>query len=299
MSGSESAGPGPEPDQHRPRLPDGDRASIGPPAVELVGVSAGYDGRTALDDVTVTVDAGRLVAIFGPNGGGKTTMLKIVAGLLRPWAGAVTVLGAAPGRTAHRVAYVPQAELVDWGFPVSVWDVVMMGRYPRLGPLGRPGAADRDAVQDALAKVGMESNARTQIGSLSGGQRRRAFLARALASKPDLYLLDEPVTGVDARTQEDLMGVLEREAQLGKTVLATTHDLAAAAQHFDRVIAVNRRLIASGPASLVLDRDVLARTYGGHILVLGGQTVLLDDAHHHDSEAPGERPHFHDSDGAH
>ena len=109
----------------------------------------------------------------------------------------------------------------------------------------------------------------------------------------------EPVTGVDARTQEDLMGVLEREAQLGKTVLATTHDLAAAAQHFDRVIAVNRRLIASGPASLVLDSDVLARTYGGHLLVLGGQTVLLDDAHHHDSEAPGERPHFHDSDGGH
>ena len=286
-------------DHHPPRQPVDDQAPTGPPAVELLNVSAGYDGRTALDDVTVTVDAGRLVAIFGPNGGGKTTMLKIVAGLLRPWSGAVTVLGAAPGRTARRVAYVPQAELVDWGFPVSVWDVVMMGRYPRLGPLGRPGHADREAVLEALTKVGMESSARTQIGSLSGGQRRRAFLARALASKPDLYLLDEPVTGVDVRTQEDLMGVLEREARLGKTVLATTHDLAAAAQHFDRVIAVNRRLIASGPASLVLDSDVLARTYGGHILILGGQTVLLDDAHHHDGQAPGEQAHFHESDGSH
>ena len=215
--------------------------------------------------------------------------------MLRPWSGEVSVLGGPPGSASQRVAYVPQAELVDWSFPVSVWGVAMMGRYPRLGPFRRAGNRDRQAVQAALEQVGMAAHARTQIGSLSGGQRRRAFLARALASEPDLYLLDEPVTGVDPTTQEDLMAVLDAEAQSGRTVLATTHDLAAAAEHFRRVIGVNRRIVADGAASLVLDPDVLARAYGGHLLILKGQTVLLDDAHHHDSPAPGEH-HHHDSD---
>jgi ABC-type Mn2+/Zn2+ transport system ATPase subunit len=203
------------------------------------------------------------------------------------------VLGAAPLAHAHRVAYVPQAELVDWAFPVTAGDVVMMGRYPALGPLRRPNAADRGATRTALAKVGMAGHETTQIGRLSGGQRRRVFLARALAADPDLYLLDEPVTGVDATTQEDLMDILEEEARQGKTVVATTHDLACAAQRFQKVATVNRRIIAHGPSSLVLDPDVLARTYGGHLLVLGGQAVVLDDAHHHDQAAGGE-PHFHD-----
>ncbi|HVA87701.1 MAG TPA: metal ABC transporter ATP-binding protein [Candidatus Saccharimonadales bacterium] len=263
-------------------------------AVELDHVSAGYDARPALTDVSLQIPSGTLVAIFGPNGGGKTTLLKVVAGLLRSWSGTVEVLGAPPGREAHRVAYVPQAELVDWSFPVSVWDVAMMGRYPRLGPFRRPGAADREAVAAALEQVGMAGRARTQIGALSGGQRRRAFLARALAANPDLFLLDEPVTGVDVTTQEDLVGVLGRLAAQGRTVLATTHDLGAAAHHFERVIAVNRTIIASGPASLVLDTDVLSRTFGGHLLEVRGRTIIIDEAHHHDSEAPGEH-HHHDS----
>ena len=140
----------------------------------------------------------------------------------------------------------------------------------------------------------MADRARTQIGALSGGQRRRAFLARALAADPDLYLLDEPVTGVDFTTQEDLMAVLVREAEQGKTLVATTHDLAAASHHFDRLIAVNRTIIASGPAAVVLATDVLAQIYGGHLIVVGGQALLFDDAHHHDSEAPGEAGHHHD-----
>ena len=254
-------------------------------------MTVGYDDRAALENVSITIDAGSLVAILGPNGGGKTTLLKVVAGLLKPWQGTVEVLGAPAGHEAHRVAYVPQAETVDWSFPVSVWDVVMMGRYPRIGAFRRPGGEDRDRVAAALEQVGMVDRSRTQIGSLSGGQRRRAFLARALAANPDLYLLDEPVTGVDVTTQEDLMQVLDREAKLGKTLLATTHDLAAAAHHFGRLIAVNRTIIASGPAAEVLESDVLARTYGGHLVVLGGQALLLDDAHHHDSEAPGEQHH--------
>jgi ABC-type Mn2+/Zn2+ transport system ATPase subunit len=279
-----------------PRVPEpAARAASAGPAIEVSGVTVGYDGRAALEHVSLRVDPGALVAIFGPNGGGKSTLLKVIAGVLRPWSGEVSVFGGAAGASSHRVAYVPQAELVDWSFPVSVWDVAMMGRYPRLGPFRGAGSRDRRAVQAALEQVGMAELARTQIGSLSGGQRRRAFLARALASEPDLYLLDEPVTGVDPTTQEDLMAVLDAEAAAGRTVLATTHDLAAAAEYFRRVIGVNRHVVADGPASLVLDPDVLARAYGGHLLILEGRTVLLDDAHHHDSEAGGEH-HHHEAD---
>ncbi len=264
------------------------------PAVRMRSVTSGYDGQAAIEDVSLDIGVGSLVAVLGPNGGGKSTVLKVVAGLLPPWSGTVEVLGAAPGREARRVAYVPQAELVDWAFPVTVWDVVMMGRYPKLGILRRPGQADRDAVHEALHAVGMADHARTQIGSLSGGQRRRAFLARALAADPDLYLLDEPVTGVDITTQEDLMHLLEAEAIRGKTIVATTHDLAAAAHHFDQLIAVNRRVIAHGPAGDVLAAEVLAQIYGPHIMLMGGNAVLLDDAHHHDAEARGEAGHHHD-----
>lgn len=254
------------------------------PAVRLRNVTAGYDGRAAIEDVSLDIGMGSLTAILGPNGGGKSTALKVMAGLLRPWSGSVDVLGAPAGREARRVAYVPQAETVDWSFPVNVWDVVMMGRYPRLGPIRRPRAADRDAVHEALHAVGMAERARTQIGSLSGGQRRRAFLARALAADPDLYLLDEPVTGVDITTQEDLMHVLEAEAIRGKTVVATTHDLGAAAHHFDLLIAINRRVVARGAAGDVLAGDMLAQIYGPHVMIVGGQPLLVDGAHHHHGE---------------
>jgi ABC-type Mn2+/Zn2+ transport system ATPase subunit len=271
------------------REPNASRA----PAVRVEGVTAGYDHRPALQDVDLEIRAGSLVAIFGPNGGGKSTLLKLIADLIRPWSGTVEVLGEPAGEAATRIAYVPQAELVDWSFPVSVWDVAMMGRFPRLGPWRRPGQRDRDAVAAALERVGMDQLRSSQIGSLSGGQRRRAFLARAIAAEPDLYLLDEPVTGVDVTTQEDLMALLAAETSAGRTAIATTHDLAAAAEHFTTVVGLNQRIIAVGPSSLVLDPDVLQRTYGGHLLVLGNQAVVLDDAHHHDSASGGEQ-HFHE-----
>ncbi len=264
--------------------------------VWLSDVTAGYVERPAVESVNLAIEAGTLLAVVGPNGAGKSTLLKLMAGLLRPWRGRVEVLGHPAGQQARRVAYVPQAELVDWAFPVTVSDVVMMGRYPSLGPLRRPGPSDRRAVAEALERVGMADHADTPIGALSGGQRRRVFLARALAAEPDLFLLDEPVTGIDATTQEDLMDLLESEARRGKTVVATTHDLACAAQRFQRVLAINRTVVAHGPASLVLDPDVLARTYGGHLLVLAGGAIVLDDAHHHDEAAGGE-PHFHEGGG--
>jgi len=262
-------------------------------AVRLRGVTAGYDDQPALEHVDLDIATGSLLAIFGPNGGGKTTLLKLIAGLLHPWSGTIEVLGGAPGTMSHRVAYVPQAELVDWSFPISVWDVAMMGRYAALGPFRQPGTADRAAVTTALDRVGMLASARTQIGRLSGGQRRRAFLARAIAAQPDLYLLDEPVTGVDVPTQEDLMALLTAEADAGRTIVATTHDLAAVSGHFRQAVAINHGVVASGGVEIVQDSDVLARTYGGHLLVLGDRAVLLDDAHHHDAPS-GREQHFHE-----
>ncbi len=272
--------------------PEPDAARLPAPAIRLSGVTAGYGERVALEAVDMEVATGSLLAVVGPNGAGKSTLLKVMAGLLQPWRGEVETLGARPGRLAKRVAYVPQAEAVDWDFPVTVGDVVMMGRYPALGRFRRPGPADLRAVRDALGQVDMVEHRGTQIGRLSGGQRRRVFLARALAAEPELFLMDEPVTAIDATTQEELMDLLETVASGGRTVIATTHDLACAAARFQTVLAVNRRVIAHGPASLILDPRLLAETYGGHLLTLGGQTVVLDDAHHHE-ERPGQM-HYHE-----
>ncbi len=264
------------------------------PAISLTDISAGYDGQIVLHDVDLAVAPGTLTSIVGPNGAGKSTLLKVIAGLLPARSGTAVVLGGPPGGAARRIAYVPQAELVDWQFPVSVSDVVAMGRYARLPLLRRLPRADREIVRDALEKVGMAAFADRQIGRLSGGQRRRVFLARALAAEPDVFLLDEPVTGIDATTQEDIMDILEEQARLGRTILATTHDLLCAAQRFQRVVAINQTVVAHGPSSLILDQDVLARTYGGHLLILDGRTIALDDAHHHDQAPPGSERHFHE-----
>ncbi len=264
------------------------------PAVRLAGVTAGYGTRTALADVDLDIPAGSLLAIIGPNGAGKSTLLKTIAGLLRPFSGTVEVLGGPPLREAKRVAYLPQAEVVDWSFPVSVGDVVMMGRVALIGIGRSPDASDRAAVHEALETVGMLAMVDRQVGQLSGGQRRRVFLARAMAARPDLYLLDEPVTGVDVTTQEDLMAILEAESALGRTVIATTHDLASAARHFHQVAFINGRVVAAGPSDLVMDAALLAKTYGGHVIVLpAGEGAIIDDAHHHDQAPAGER-HFHD-----
>ncbi|MEP6468619.1 MAG: metal ABC transporter ATP-binding protein [Chloroflexota bacterium] len=281
-------------DVHRP-FADADADADAGAAVTVDHVTVGYGKRPALSDVTLTIRAGSLLAVIGPNGAGKSTLLKLIGGLIRPWSGHLTVLGGAPGSEARRVAYLPQAEAVDWEFPVSVGEVVMMGRYARLGFVHSPGRDDHRRVGEALEAVGMADAASRQIGALSGGQRRRVFLARALAAEPELYLLDEPVTGVDARTQEDLMDVLEAEARAGKTVIATTHDLICAAQRFHQAAFLNGRLVAQGSANMVLDQRLLSETYGGHVLILPGDggRLVIDDAHHHDQPPAGE-PHFHD-----
>ena len=275
-------------------------ATSAPAAILLDHVAAGYGDRLALTDVSLRVQPGSLLAVVGPNGAGKSTLLKVMAGLLQPSSGRVEVLGQAVGRAARRVAYLPQAEVVDWGFPVAVADVVMMGRYPLIGIGRRPSRLDQEHVDAALETVHMSRLRGRQIGALSGGQRRRVFLARALAAEPDVFLLDEPVTGVDATTQEELMDVLEVQARAGRTVIASTHDLLCAAQRFHQAAFLNGRVVATGPAQLVLDQRLLAETYGGHVLILqgeGGTALALDDAHHHD-QAPGHEQHFHDGAGS-
>ena len=214
----------------------------------MTTLRAGYPRRLVLADVTLAVGCGELVAIVGPNGSGKSTLLKVLAGLLRPWAGAVAVLGQPPGRQPLRVAYLPQVEAVDWSFPVSVRDVVLMGRYRRAGWLRPTSQADATAAEHALELAGIRELASRQIGELSGGQQRRAFVARALAQQPDLYLLDEPLTGVDATTEDDLLAILGAECRLGKTVLASTHQLAGVADRFTRLLCLKRTLVADGPA---------------------------------------------------
>lgn len=253
------------------------------PAVSVEGVGVGYAHRPVLEDVTFSVAPGELVAVVGPNGSGKSTLLKVLAGLLRPWAGVVSLLGHAPGALPLRVTYLPQAEAVDWTFPVSVRDVVLMGRYRRVGWLRPTTRVDAEAAERALDQVGMRDLADRQIGELSGGQQRRTFLARSLAQDPAIYLLDEPVTGVDPTTEDDLMSILADERNRGKTVLASTHDLAGVAEHFTRLISLNRTVVADGPAALVRDPNVLRATYGGHLIQVDpGDVVLLDDPHHHD-----------------
>jgi manganese/iron transport system ATP-binding protein len=265
-----------------------------PTVVRLDHVTAAYGPRIALADVSLEVTAGSLLAVIGPNGAGKSSLLKLIAGLLQPAAGTVEVLGATAGHRARDIAYVPQAEAVDWDFPVTVRDVAMMARVARIGLGRRPSREDVRRVDAALEMVGMAAERDRQIGMLSGGQRRRVFLAKAIAADPALYLLDEPVTGVDATTQDDLMDVLEAETRSGKTVIASTHDLIFAARRFHQAALINGRLVATGPADVVLDRELLSDTYGGHVLVLPGidDHLVLDDAHHHDQSAGGEK-HFH------
>ena len=240
-------------DRHRPPMTDA------PAAISLDDVSAGYGDRLALNDVRCGSQPGRCWPWSDRTGPARAPCSRSWPGCCDPSRARCTVLGEPVGRAARRVAYLPQAEAVDWQFPVAVADVVMMGRYPahrhRLDD--RPGI-DRDHVDAALETVRMSDLRGRQIGALSGGQRRRVFLARALAAEPDLFLLDEPVTGVDATTQEDLMDVLEAQTRLGRTVVASTHDLLCAAQRFHQAAFINGRVIATGPANMVLDQRLLA-----------------------------------------
>ena len=236
-------------------------------AISVTDVCAGYFGRDVLDLVSFDVAKGEFVGVIGPNGSGKSTLLKVLAGLLPIQCGSVQIFGLTPGPQAqHLIGYVPQSEAVNWSFPVTVNDVVLMGTYGKLGLLRRPARSEHEAAARAIDQVGMSAFADVQIGQLSGGQQQRVFVARALVQRPKLMLLDEPIAGVDATTQHAIFTLLEDLQRHGTTIVATTHDLSCVAEWFDRVLCLNHRVIAYGPPDAVLNRDTLSATFGSHVL---------------------------------
>jgi manganese/zinc/iron transport system ATP- binding protein len=214
------------------------------------------------------VPAGQLIGIVGPNGAGKSTLIKACMGLLPMASGWVKFFGEPFSRVATRVGYVPQRESVDWDFPVNVMDVVLMGRYGRLGLFKRPSRADRDIAQACLEKVQMLPFAHRQISNLSGGQQQRVFLARALAQEADLYFMDEPFAGVDATTETAIIAVLRELRDRGKTIMVVHHDLPTARQYFDMLLLLNLRLVAFGKTAEVFTSENLQQTYGGRLTIL-------------------------------
>jgi manganese/zinc/iron transport system ATP- binding protein len=236
--------------------------------LEFHDVTVAYGRRPVLWNVDLTVPGACLFGIIGPNGAGKSTLLKAALGLVPLAGGEVRILGAPLEQVRSRVGYVPQRESVDWDFPVTVTDVVLMGTYARLGWLRRPGPRERRLAAECLDRVGLADVADRQIGRLSGGQQQRVFLARALAQQADVYFLDEPMAGVDARSQERIFRVLSDLRAEGRLVVIVHHDLRSVAEWFDAVALIDMRLVATGPVAEVLTPENLRRTYAGRLDVL-------------------------------
>jgi ABC-type Mn2+/Zn2+ transport system ATPase subunit len=233
--------------------------------VQLAHVEVRFQDLLVLEDVSLSVPSGAFWAVLGPNGAGKTTLLRAILGLVRPTVGMVRVFGQPPWELTaerRRIGYVPQAPSVDVNFPVRAGDVVLMGRYGRIGLFRRPAAEDRAAARQALDRVGMADLADRPLARLSGGQRQRVFLARALANEPDLLLLDEPTTGVDVAATESLYELLDRLHAAGMTILVVSHDVGVVAAFVDGVACLNRRLVAHGRPEEVLGSEALEAMYG-------------------------------------
>ncbi len=245
------------------------------PVVEIHDLTVTYNKKPVLWDIDLTLPAGSIIGVIGPNGAGKSTMIKSIMGLVPLSSGYVKVFDQDLQDVRSRVSYVPQKESVDWDFPASVMDVVLMGRYGKLGLFTRPRKADKEVALDCLRRVDMEAYAGRQISQLSGGQQQRVFLARALAQEADLYFMDEPFAGVDAATEKAIINLMKTMSEQGKTVVVVHHDLQSAVEYFDWVVLLNLRLIANGPVSEVMTGQLLQETYGGKLTLLAEVGELL------------------------
>ncbi len=247
-------------------------------------VTVAYDARPVLRSVSFTLGTGQMLGVVGPNGAGKSTLLRALLGLIEPDYGSIRVFGQRIDKVRTRIAYVPQTEGVDWDFPVTVAEVVLMGRYAAMPWWGRPTRRDRGLAAEALERVGMTDFATRHIRQLSGGQQRRVFLARALCQGADLLLLDEPFAGVDAATEQAIFNLIDQMAQEGKSLLVVNHDLSIL-ERFDRVMLLNERVIALGEPADVVNEENLKATYGGRL-------SLLDEAEQTLAQRRNQREHL-------
>lgn len=259
------------------------------PILALNDVSVRYDQQFALKNVSFELQAGERIAVVGPNGAGKSTLFNVISGVHKPTHGKAVIYGYGPNDHIC-IAYVPQRSEVDWAFPVNVADVVMMGRVGKLGLLRWPRQHDWDLVKQALTLVEMDTLADRQIGELSGGQQQRVFIARALAQEAELMLMDEPLTGLDVRSQEGIFAILDKLRARGVTIMVATHDLNLAAERFDRLMLLNQRILGFGQAEQIFVPELLEQAYGGSMRLIKttqGAMFISDgccsggNGHHH------------------
>jgi len=236
--------------------------------IDIQNLTVSYHRKPAIRSINLKLQETGIIGIIGPNGAGKSTLLKAILKLVPIEHGTIKVFGKPVDKVRSKISYVPQKEIIDWDFPVTVEDVVMMGRYAHLGAIERPSARDREIVDEAIDKVSMNEYKKQQIGNLSGGQQQRVFLARALAQESEILLLDEPFVGVDATTEQAIIDLMHTLNDEGKMVIVVNHDLGKVQDYFDYLIMINQWLIAYGPTREVFKPELLSRTYGGRLTIL-------------------------------
>lgn len=236
--------------------------------ISIQGLSVSYERKRVLTNIFLEVEAGFLYGVIGPNGAGKSTLFKAILGLTAVNSGMVSVKGKTIQEVRKEVVYVPQKSEVDWTFPATVMDIVLMGRYPHKKPFQRLNKGDMTLAMSALEKLGIENLKHQQIGELSGGQQQRVFIARALCQEAEIYLLDEPLVGVDITTEEKIVVLLNQLASEGKTILVVHHDLPTVPEYFDKIIMINHHLVAAGDTAMVFTPENITRAYGAQSFIM-------------------------------
>ena len=246
-------------------------------SIETHNLTVSYNRRPVLWNIDFELPQGKIIGIIGPNGSGKTTLLKSIMGLVPNSSGYGKIFDQPLENVRERISYVPQRESVDWDFPASVMDIVLMGRYRKNNLMKRISKADRDVAAEALEKVNMLEYSNRQISQLSGGQQQRVFIARSLAQGADLYIMDEPFVGVDAATEEAILNLLSEMKKEGKTVVVVHHDLQTAKDYFDWIVLLNTRMVAAGPKEEIFKEELLQEAYGGKLNVLSKVGDLMKE----------------------